>query len=124
MDKFENRKYIVLGIMVLIGFIFIGRLFYIQVVDDSYKHSAENQAIVKMTLYPSRGTIYDRNGKVIVYNQASYDLMVVPNQVEKDIDTLAFCELIGIDKESYIKKMSKSRKYSRYRASIFEKQII
>ena len=123
MDKFENRKYIVLGIMVLIGFIFIGRLFYIQVVDDSYKHSAENQAIVKMTLYPSRGTIYDRNGKVIVYNQASYDLMVVPNQVEKDIDTLAFCELIGIDKESYIKKMSKSRKYSRYRASIFEKQI-
>ena len=72
MDKFENRKFIVLGIMVLIGLIFIGRLFYIQVIDDSYKHSAENQAIVRTTLYPSRGVIYDRNGKVIVYNQEHY----------------------------------------------------
>ena len=123
MDKFESRKFIVLGIMILIGIIFLGRLFYIQVIDESYKLSAENQALVKKKLYPSRGVIYDRKGEVIVYNQASYDLMVTPKLVEKDIDTLAFCELLGITKESYISKMAKCRKYSRYRASIFEKQI-
>lgn len=123
MDKFENRKFIVLGIMVLIAMIFIFRIFYIQVVDDSYKHSADNQAIVRTTLYPSRGIIYDRNGEVIVYNQASYDLMVTPSLVKKDIDTLAFCELLSISKEDYIAKMAKAKRYSRYRASIFEKQI-
>jgi penicillin-binding protein 2 len=123
MDKFENRKFIVLGIMVLIGLIFIGRLFYIQVIDDSYKHSAENQAIVRTTLYPSRGVIYDRNGKVIVYNQASYDLMVTPNQVDPQMDTLAFCELLGITKSDFEAKINKARSYSRFRSSIFEKQI-
>jgi penicillin-binding protein 2 len=123
MDKFENRKFVVLSIMILIGIIFLGRLFYIQVIDESYKHSAQNQALVKKTLYPSRGVIYDRNGKVIVYNQASYDLMVIPKQVDKAIDTLGFCELLEISKEEYIEKMNHCRRYSRYRASIFEKQI-
>lgn len=123
MDKFENRKFVVYGIMVLIGIIFLGRLFYIQVIDDSYKLSAENQALVRTTLYPSRGVIYDRNGEVIVYNQASYDLMVIPKQVGKDIDTLSFCQLLGISKDDFSLKMNKSKKYSRYRASVFEKQI-
>lgn len=123
MDKFENRKFVVYGIMVLIGIIFLGRLFYIQVIDDSYKLSAENQALVRTTLYPSRGVIYDRNGEVIVYNQASYDLMVIPKQVDKDIDTLSFCQLLGISKDDFSTKMNKSKKYSRYRASVFEKQI-
>jgi penicillin-binding protein 2 len=123
MDKFENRKFVVFSIMILIGIIFLGRLFYIQVLDDSYKLSAENQALVRKTLYPSRGVIYDRHGEVIVYNQASYDLMVTPKLVDLEIDTLAFCKLLGIDIEDYIKKMAKCRKYSRYRASIFEKQI-
>ena len=123
MDKFENRKFVILAIMILIGIIFLGRLFYIQVLDESYKLSAENQALVKQTLYPSRGVIYDRNGEVMVYNQASYDLMVIPKQVDKDIDTLKFCMLLGISVEDYIAKMAKSKKYSRYRASVFEKQI-
>ncbi len=123
MDKFENRKFVIYGIMVLIGLIFIGRLFYIQVIDDSYKLSAENQALVHTTLYPSRGVIYDRNGEVIVYNQASYDLMVIPKQVDKDLDTLKFCGVLGISKDDFIKKMEKCRRYSRYRASAFEKQI-
>jgi penicillin-binding protein 2 len=123
MDKFENRKFVVLSIMILMGIIFLGRLFYIQVIDESYKHSAENQALVKMTLYPSRGVIYDRKGEVMVYNQASYDLMVIPKQVDKDIDTIKFCTVLGISIEDYIEKMRKAKKYSRYRASIFEKQI-
>ncbi len=123
MDKFENRKFVVFGIMVLIGIIFLGRLFYIQVIDDSYKLSAENQALVRTTLYPSRGVIYDRNGEVIVYNQASYDLMVIPKQVDEDIDTLDFCNLLGITTEDFVEKMAKCKRYSRYRASVFEKQI-
>lgn len=123
MDKFENRRFVVLSIMILIGIIFLGRLFYIQVLDESYKHSAENQALVKTTLYPSRGVIYDRNGEVIVYNQASYDLMVIPKQADKDIDTLKFCKILGIAQEDFVEKMKKAKKYSRYRPSIFEKQI-
>ena len=123
MDKFENRRFVVIAIMILIGVIFLGRLFYIQVIDESYKHSAENQALVRKTLYPSRGVIYDRNGEVIVYNQASYDLMVVPKLVSDEIDTLKFCKILDITKEDYIDKMKKAKRYSRYRASIFEKQI-
>jgi penicillin-binding protein 2 len=123
MDKFENRRFVVLAIMILIGIIFVGRLFYIQVIDESYKLSAENQALVKKTLYPSRGVIYDRNGEVIVYNQASYDLMVIPKQVDENIDTAAFCKVMGITRVDFEDKMAKCRKYSRYRASSFEKQI-
>lgn len=123
MDRYESRKMVVLAIMMLIGFIFIGRLFYIQIIDDSYKLSAENQALERKILYPSRGRIYDRNGKVMVYNQASYDLMITPNNVDKDMDTLSFCDLLGITKSSFISKMDKCRKYSRHRASVFEKQI-
>ncbi|MGB0806093.1 MAG: peptidoglycan D,D-transpeptidase FtsI family protein [Salibacteraceae bacterium] len=123
MDKFENRKFVVLAIMILIGIIFLGRLFYIQVIDESYKLSAENQALVRKTLYPSRGVIYDRNGEVIVYNQASYDLMVTPKLVDEDIDTATFCNILGITIEDYKTKMAKCKRYSRYRASIFEKQI-
>lgn len=123
MDRFEGRKFIVFGIMVLIATIFIGRLFYIQVIDDTYKRSAQNQALVKTTLYPSRGVIYDRNGQVMVYNQASYDLMVVPKQVAKNIDTLKFCKLLAITPTDFENKMAKAKRYSRYRASIFEKQI-
>lgn len=123
MDKFEGRKFVVFAIMVLIASIFIGRLFYIQVIDDTYKRSAQNQALVKTTLYPSRGVIYDRNGKVIVYNQASYDLMVIPKQVSNTIDTLKFCKLLAITPEEFESKMTKAKKYSRYRASTFEKQI-
>lgn len=123
MDKFEGRKFVVFGIMVLIASIFVGRLFYIQVIDDTYKRSAQNQALVKTTLYPSRGVIYDRNGKVMVYNQASYDLMVIPKQVSPNIDTLKFCNLLAISLEDFEAKMEKAKKYSQYRASIFEKQI-
>lgn len=123
MDRFENRRFIILSIFVVIGLVFLFRLFYIQVINDTYKDSADNQALVKQVQYPARGIIYDRNGKILVYNEVAYDLEVIPKQVSEDIDTLAFCSLIGIDKEAFIEKMKAARKYSTYRASTFEKLI-
>lgn len=123
-QSLAERKYIIIGIFILIGLIYISRLFYIQVIDDRYKLDAKNQAFRYLTDYPVRGYIYDRNGKLLVYNEASYDLMVIPKQV-KNLDTTAFCELIGITKESFNKRMLKAIQHpnSPRKPSIFEKQL-
>lgn len=122
MRSFENRKYILAAIFIVIGLVYLIRLFYIQVLNDEYKLSAKNQALRYVTDYPVRGLIYDRNEKLLVYNQAAYDLMVVPRDVE-EFDTLAFSKLLGIDIDDILQKLSKARKYSQYKGSIFEKQI-
>lgn len=122
MKPFEDRKFVILGIFFTIGFIFLARLFFIQVVDDSYQLSANNQALRTVTQYPVRGLIYDRNGKLLVYNEAAYDLMVVPSKVV-DFDTTAFCQLLEISDTVFNEKIKVARKYSRYRPSIFLKQI-
>lgn len=122
-DRFETRKFIILAIFLLIGLVFLFRLFFIQVVDHSYKHSAENQALVHVKQYPARGVIYDRHGELLVYNEAAYDLKVIPRLVSKTIDTLAFCTLIGIDTTEYKERIKASWKYSSYRPSTFEKLI-
>jgi penicillin-binding protein 2 len=118
----ESRKFSVIILFASIGLIFLARLFYIQVIDDSYVSSADNQALRYVTRYPSRGIIYDRHGDILVQNQAAFDLMVVPRQVD-DIDTLAFCELLDIDKATFMKRLDEARSYSSYRASIFQKQL-
>lgn len=123
MDRFENRRYVILSIFVVIALVFLFRLFYIQVINDTYKDSAENQALFKDIQYPARGIIYDRNGKILVYNEVAYDLMVIPRQVSDEIDTLAFCDLISIEKEDFQEKMKTSKKFSNYKASVFEKLI-
>lgn len=122
MKPFEDRKFVVLGIFFLVGVIFLGRLFYIQVIDETYKLSAKNQALRYVTQYPVRGLIYDRNGELLVYNEAAYDLMVTPKLV-KQIDTLAFCNLLSISDTTFREKMKSASEYSRYKASTFEKQI-
>ena len=108
--------------MVFIAFILLSRLFYIQVIDDSYFLSANNNVLRKINIYPARGIIYDRNGHILVQNEPVYDLMVIPKQT-KDIDTLNFCKLIGISKSEFTEKIKKARKYSPFKASIFEKQL-
>ena len=98
MEKlYARRKIIVIGLFLLSGLIFLIRLFYIQVIADKYILSANNNVLRYITQYPARGLIYDRFGKLLVYNEAAYDLMVTPKQV-KAIDTLALCNLIGIEK--------------------------
>ena len=121
-NPYSERQTIIKGIFVVIGIIFALRLFLIQIVDNSYTLSANNNVLRYNTEYPARGLIYDRNGKLLVYNEATYDLMVTPRLVKK-IDTLGFCSLIGIDKETFITKMNEAKKYSRYKSSIFEKQL-
>ncbi|MCK6648909.1 MAG: penicillin-binding protein 2, partial [Bacteroidia bacterium] len=124
MNQLSDRKYFIIGIFILIGLIYIARLFYIQVIDDTYKLDARNQAFRYKTEYPIRGYIYDRKGKLLVYNEAAYDLMVLPKDV-KDLDTADFCDLLGITKEQFLKKMKKAVQApnSPRRESIFEKQL-
>ncbi len=119
---YSDRKYVIIVIFLSVGLIFIFRLFYLQIIDESYVVSANRNALRFMTHYPARGLIYDRNEKLLVYNEAVYDLMVTPRQV-KPFDTIELCKLIGISKESLIQKLQKAREYSPYAPSVLEKQI-
>ena len=122
MIQHSGHRYVILGIFTAVIFIYLVRLFYIQVIDDSYKLSANNNVLRQITEYPARGLVYDRNGKLLVFNEAVYDLMVIPKQV-KPFDTLEFCSIIGLTKEEFDKKFKKARTYSRVKSSIFEKQL-
>ncbi|MGZ4034124.1 MAG: penicillin-binding transpeptidase domain-containing protein [Bacteroidia bacterium] len=124
MNQLSDRKYIIIGVFILVGLAYISRLFYIQVIDDSYKLDARSQAFRNTTDYPIRGYIYDRNNKLLVYNEAAYDLMVLPKNV-KNIDTADFCNLLGIDKDQFLKKMKKAMQSpnSPRKESVFEKQL-
>ena len=117
-----RRQYVVIGIFVVIGVVYLLKLFSLQVLDKSLKQSADNNVLRFVTQYPARGKVFDRNGELLVYNEAVYDLMVVPGQV-KDIDTLEFCRLLGLEPEVFTERLVKARKYSRVKASIFMSQI-
>jgi penicillin-binding protein 2 len=118
----EQRKLIIIGLILLAGVIFIGRLFYLQIIDKSYILSAQNNVVRVITQYPARGLIYDRHGELLVFNEAAFDLMVIPSQVTA-FDTLEFSQLIGLDKTEIKDRLMKARNYSMRKASIFEKQI-
>jgi len=122
MNSFFARKYVIQGIFIAVAAIIAARLFYLQVIDKSYLLSANNNVLRKVVIYPARGVILDRNGKVLVQNEPVYDLLVTPREV-KDIDTALLCQLIGIDKEGFKRRMTAARNYSPYKASQFEKQI-
>ena len=121
-DPNINRKYVIMALIVLASVILIIRLFVIQVVKDSYRLSADNNVLRYVTQYPARGLIYDRNGQLIVFNQAAYDLMVIPAQTSR-IDTVAFCNLLGITREIFNERISFAISYSRRAPSVFLKQI-
>lgn len=117
-----NRKFLFFTFFGLLAVLFIARLFYIQVVNEEYKLSADNNVIRKGKVYPGRGFIYDRENRLLVGNQSAYDVMVIPNQV-KDLDTASFCESVGITREDFIKRMTKAKNYSWRKASVFMKQL-
>ena len=121
-DSFINRKYVIMALIVFAILGLLVRLFIIQVVKNSYRLSADNNVLRYITQYPARGLIYDRNGKLIVFNQAAYDIMVVPTQTTK-IDTTGFCDLLGISKDLFIKQMKAAVNYSRRAPSVFLKQV-
>jgi len=119
---FSSRKNIIIGIFVLVALLYIVRLFYLQVIDNRYKLSADNIVLRKVREYPPRGLIYDRNGKLLVFNEAVYDLMVIPRQI-KHLDTAGFCSLLDIDRNVFTKKIKRAKRYSYYKPSVFIKQI-
>lgn len=106
-DFSSEKRYVLYGLFVGVGLILLVRLFIMQVLDNKYQEFAESNAIEKMTVYPDRGLIFDRNGRLIVYNEPIYDLVVVPREAR--IDTNAFCEFFGISKQEYIAKIKAIR---------------
>jgi penicillin-binding protein 2 len=121
-NQYSNRSGIVKVIFLAIGVLFVLRLSMLQLFDKEYKVKAENQSLRNVTQYPARGLMYDRNGELLVYNEAVYDLMVIPRMV-KDLDTNYFCHAVGITRQSFNERMEKAYKFSPYSASIFMKQI-
>ncbi len=121
-DPFIYRKYILIVMAVVASAFLLVRLFYVQVIDDSYRVSAESNVLRYVTQYPARGLVYDRNGKLVVFNQAAYDIMVIPGQTS-EMDTASFCEITGIGLELFRERLSAARRYSRMVPSVFLKQI-
>ncbi|NOY38535.1 MAG: penicillin-binding protein 2 [Chlorobi bacterium] len=122
LDVYKNRSFFVGAVLILIALIYLVKLFIIQVVDPSYRLSASNNVLRYVTQYPSRGLIYDRNHKLVVANQAVYDLMVIPGQMES-FDTLQLCEELQLSREEFIKRLKEARHFSFYRPSVFMKQL-
>lgn len=122
--QLSNRKFIIGGFFCLIAIIYICRLFYIQLIDDQYKIAADNNSLRRLTEYAVRGFIFDRNGKLLVQNDPSYDLMVIPKET-KGCDTLSLCEILQIDKKEYLRRMRRACQApnSPRKQSIFEKQM-
>ncbi|RLD84543.1 MAG: penicillin-binding protein 2 [Bacteroidetes bacterium] len=114
-NKYSNRKLVISAFIILILFIYIARLFYLQIPDNHYKLSAENNATRHMTQYPSRGLIFDRNGELLAYNKPVFDVLVVKKEMGK-FDTTEFCQIVEIEKAEFIKKISEIK--SRFKPHI------
>ncbi len=124
----DNRKYVIGGITLFIVISYIIRLAFLQLFSKDYKASADHNAFYKNVIFPSRGSIYDRTGKLLVFNQPAYDLMVIMREVE-NLDTLDFCQTLGISRQQFddrmasIKDRNKNPGYSSYTQQLFMGQI-
>jgi penicillin-binding protein 2 len=112
------RKFLLFLFIIGVGLIFIFRLFYLQIYTVKAHNLFDDNAIRKVYDYPKRGFVYDRNGKLLVANQPSYDVMFIPREV-KPLDTLEFCSLLKINKEQFLKSYNKAYKYSPWLPSVF-----
>ncbi|MDR2145595.1 MAG: penicillin-binding protein 2 [Tannerella sp.] len=123
-----NRRYMVAGAVVLLLVVFLIRLFLLQIWSDDYKITADSNAFLRQTLYPARGAIYDRKGRLLVYNQPSYDVMMIMREVEP-FDTLDFCNTLNINKEYFdariaeIKNKKLNSGYSPNTPQVFMSQL-
>jgi penicillin-binding protein 2 len=122
---YDNRRYVIAGVVIGLLLIFIIRLFSLQIISDEYKQWADSNAFQRRTLLPSRGVIYDRNGKLLVYNQPSYDVMVIMREI-KQLDTLDFCRTVGITKAAFNDRMTTIKNlagYSQHVPQVFMNQL-
>lgn len=118
----ENRRFVIIGFFAIIGLIYLSRLFYLQVLDDSYSIVSSSNSIKRVIEIPFRGQIYDRTGKLIVYNTPVYDLLVTPYKARVD-DTLRFCKVLGIERRDFDSLMAAASAYSRNKPSLFLRQL-
>jgi penicillin-binding protein 2 len=116
------RKVLLPTMIIIAASLLLLRLFYLQVINDSFKLKSDNNAIKIQYDYPERGYIYDRNGKLMVANQPSYDIMVIPRDI-KNLDTIEFCQLLAITKEAFLEKIAKAKVYSPRLPSLFLAQL-
>ena len=116
------KKLLLSSIIIIIGITFIGRLSYLQLFSFSPNQILEDPAIKTVYDYPERGYIYDRNGELLVGNQPAYDVMVIPRET-RALDTLEFCGLLGLEKEEFLLKMKKARRYSPRLPSVLVAQL-
>lgn len=127
--RLEMRQYVIMGITIFIVLSFLVRLFTIQIMSEEYKKNADTNALLNRTLYPARGNIYDRTGKLLVYNQPIYDILVVMNEVPKNLDTLDLCRSLGVPPEYYTRRIKEMKNpylnpgYSRYTEQLFMSQL-
>jgi penicillin-binding protein 2 len=123
------RRFVIAGVAILIVIVYTIRLFMLQITSDDYKKSADSNAFLKKIEYPSRGAILDRTGKLMVYNQPAYDIMVVMNEIKGRLDTLEFCQTLGITRQEFdrrmatIKDRNRNPGYSRFTQQIFMSQL-
>lgn len=128
LDSLSKRKYIVAAIVVIIGLVYIVQLFSLQILSPQYREYADSNAFLRKTLYPARGAIYDRNGKLLVYNQPTYDVMMVVREM-KQFDTLDFCNTLKIDIDRFhqlndeMRDRRKNPGYSSYTPQLFMDQL-
>ena len=124
----EKRRFVIGGLFIVILLIYVIRLFYLQVIEDKYKEMANDNAFLTQTMYPARGQIFDRNGKLLVTNEPAYDLVVTMRNV-KNLDTLDFCKTLNITREVFdqrmreIKDRSRNPGYSSYTQQTFATQL-
>ena len=127
--ELAKRRYVIGGVATLIVVVYIIRLFMLQISSDDYKKSADSNAFLKRIDFPSRGVITDRHGKLLVFNQPSYDIMVVMNEVGDHLDTLEFCQTLNISRQEFdsrmatIKDRNRNPGYSRFTQQLFLTQL-
>lgn len=124
-DVLQGRRRVITGIIILVVVAFVAQLLHIQIFSDKYKKNADSNAFLKKTIYPARGLLYDRNGKLLVYNQPAYDVMVVKKEVQP-FDTMEFCNAIRIDKYTFLRLVQKMKNgvgYSPYTPQMLIAQL-
>lgn len=118
----EDRKWVIIGVFCLVGLTYLARLFYLQVLDDTYSLGASKNSIKRVVEIPYRGQIYDRNNELLVLNTPVYDLYVTPKQVRMP-DTLAFCRLMNLTRSEFDSIMGLAKNYSVLKPSLFLRQL-
>lgn len=128
-DPYSRRPYIIAGAVALVVLIFIIRLFWLQIIDQSQKQKADNNALLRQVVYPSRGLIYDRNGELLVFNQPIYEVTLIMQEMRHGFDTVAFCRCLGIDSLEFAERITairdkrRNRGFSTYTPQVFMAQL-